>query len=418
MHALEKMLARASGEEEVRAGQIVTAEVDLAEVNDLYYQVIKSFRELGGERVAHPDRVAFVFDHYSPAPTIKSAENQKWMREFCWEQGIERVYDVGEGVCHQVLVEDGLVGPGRLIVESDSHTTTLGALGAFGTGVGSTDLALILLTGGLWFRVPEVIRIGLEGGLAPGVMAKDVILHALGRLKQDAAIYRAVEFTGPLVSSLCVDERMALCNMTVEMGAKASYIQPDAVTHEFLRGLGWREFPEIATDPNYRYSREHVFDVSDLRPQVALPGSVDDVEEVSAHEGAPIDQVFIGTCTGGRLNDIAVAARILRGRRVARGTRLIVIPASRAILRRAMELGHIQALLDAGAVLSTPGCGPCLGAHEGVLAPGEACLSTSSRNFPGRMGSPEASIYIASPATAAATAIAGSLKEPEGGALP
>jgi 3-isopropylmalate/(R)-2-methylmalate dehydratase large subunit len=333
------MLAKASGNNEVKAGQIVTAEVDLAEVNDLYFQVIKSFNKLGGEKVAHPDRVVFVFDHYSPAPSIKSAVNQKMMRDFCREQEIARVFDVGEGVCHQVLVESGLVGPGKIIVETDSHTTTLGALGAFGTGVGSTDLAIILLTGKLWFKVPKIIKIELNGRLGPSIMAKDIVLNILGILKQNAAIYKAIEFTGSVVEELQLEERMTLCNMTVEMGAKASYIQPDELTYEYLRKLGWNEFPEISTDQNYVYEEEHEFDVTGIPAKVSLPGSV--------------DKVF-----------------------------------------------------------ATPGCGPCLGAHAGVIAPGETCLSTSSRNFPGRMGSTDASIYLGSPATASTTALNGQLTDP------
>lgn len=411
MHAIEKMLARASRKSVVQAGDIVTAEIDIAEVNDLYLQVIKSFKELGGLKVAHPDRVAFVFDHYSPAPTIKSADNQKKMREFCKEQGIERLYDVGEGVCHQVLIEDGLIGPGRIVVETDSHTTTLGALGAFGTGVGSTDLAIILLTGKLWFRVPEIIKITLEGKLRPGVMAKDIVLHIIGELKQNAAIYKAVEFTGPVVSALPVDERLTLCNMMVEMGAKATYIQPDDATYSYLKEHGWTKFPDLETDHDYIYYEEHVFDVTSLKSQIALPGSVDDVVDLSSYVGVHVDQVFIGTCTGGRYNDISVAAKILKGNSVAPGVRLIVIPASKKILTRIVNEGLFTDLLNSGAVISTPGCGPCLGAHAGVLAGGEVCLSTSSRNFPGRMGSTDAKVYLCSPATAAISALNGRIME-------
>ncbi|TFH14555.1 3-isopropylmalate dehydratase large subunit [Candidatus Bathyarchaeota archaeon] len=413
MHAIEKMLASASGNPVIHAGDIVTATVDMAEVNDLYLQVLKSFKELGGVKVAHSERVAFVFDHYSPAPTIKSADNQKKMREFCKEQGITRLYDVGEGICHQVLIEDGLVGPGRIIVESDSHTTTLGALGAFGTGVGSTDLAIILLTGKLWFRIPEVIKITLEGKLRPGVMAKDLVLHIIGELKQNAAIYKAVEFTGPVVSALPMDERLTLCNMMVEMGAKATYIQPDEVTYSYLKEHGWTEFPILETDRDYRYSEEHIFDVTLLKPQIALPGSVDYVADLSSHLGKHVDQVFIGTCTGGRYNDIAVAAKILKGKRVAPGVRMIVIPASKKILARLVDDGLFTDLLESGAVFSTPGCGPCLGAHAGVIAEGEICLSTSSRNFPGRMGSADAKVYLCSPATAAASALTGMIESAE-----
>jgi 3-isopropylmalate/(R)-2-methylmalate dehydratase large subunit len=270
-----------------------------------------------------------------------------------------------------------------------------------------------LLTGKLWFRVPEVIKITLEGKLRPGVMAKDLVLHIIGELKQNAAIYKAVEFTGPVVSALPLDERLALCNMMVEMGAKATYIQPDEVTYSYLKEHGWIEFPVLETDSDYEYSMEHVFDVTSIGPQIALPGSVDQVEDISAHIGEHVDQVFIGTCTGGRYNDIAVAASLLKGKRIASGVRLIIIPASRKILTRLVEDGLFTDLLDSGAIFSTPGCGPCLGAHAGVLAGDETCLSTSSRNFPGRMGSTDAKVYLCSPATAAMSAFTGKIESLE-----
>lgn len=414
MHAIEKILASASGRKEVSPGEIVFAKVDVAEVNDLYLQVIKSFREIGGERVYDPDKIVFVFDHYSPAPTINSAENHKRMREFCRENGIKNLFDVGEGICHQVLVEKGFVGPGRVIVETDSHTTTLGALGAFATGVGSTDLALVMKTGKLWFKVPEIMRIELKGRPRPGIMAKDVILYILGRLKQDAAIYKAIEFCGEFVEGLCMDERFVLCNMAVEMGAKAAYIQPDEETYSYLRSLGVsvEGFVEYRTDPDYRYASYYEFDVSSLVPQVSLPGSVDDVVDISSCEGIEIDQIFVGTCTGGRLNDIRVLSEALEGKRVSERVRLIVIPASKRVFMEALREGYVEKLLNAGAVFATPGCGPCLGAHAGVLASGEKCLSTSSRNFPGRMGSVKAEIYLCSPLVAAFSALYGKITNP------
>jgi 3-isopropylmalate/(R)-2-methylmalate dehydratase large subunit len=414
MHALEKILAKASQQNSVKAGEIVEAKVDLAEVNDLYLQVIKSFYEMGGEKVADPEGVTFVFDHYSPPPTVKAAENQMQMREFCKNMNINKLFDIGEGVCHQVLAESGLVGPGKIVVETDSHTTTLGALGSFATGVGATDLAVILLTGRLWFKVPSIININIEGNMSFPVMAKDIILHILGKLKQDAAIYKAVEFSGPTISSMKMDERFVLCNMSVEMGAKTAYIQPDEITFNFLESIGAKKehFEVFATDADFEYLETHYIDVSNLKPQVALPGSVDNVTNVEEVEGTPITQVFIGTCTGGRLNDIKVAAEILKGRRVAPNVRCIVIPASKKVFNESLKLGYVQTLIDAGAVFVTPGCGPCLGAHEGVLASKDVCVSTSSRNFPGRMGSSQASIYLASPATAAASAISGKLTDP------
>ena len=321
------------------------------------------------------------------------------------------LYDIGEGVCHQLLAESGLVGPGKVVIETDSHTTTLGALGSFATGVGATDLAIILLTGRLWFKVPSIVNINLDGKPPFPVMAKDVILHVLGKLKQDAAIYQAIEFTGSTLSSMEMDERFVLCNMSVEMGAKTAYIQPDEITFGFLEAMGAKreDFDVLTTDEDFAYSIVHNIDVGDLKPQIALPGSVDNVTNVEEVEGTPVTQVFIGTCTGGRLNDIKVASEILKGKSVAKNVRCIVIPASKKVFKDALKLGYVQTLIDAGAVFVTPGCGPCLGAHEGVLAPGDVCVSTSSRNFPGRMGSTQASIYIASPATAAASAIAAGL---------
>lgn len=414
MHALEKILAKASGRNIVKVGEIVEAEVDLAEVNDLYLQVIRSFYEMGGKNVACPERVAFVFDHYSPPPSIKAADNQRQMREFCKKMGIELLFDIGEGVCHQLLAESGLVGPGKIIIETDSHTTTLGALGAFATGVGATDLAIILLTGRLWFKVPSIVNIRIDGSMQPETMAKDVFLYILGRLKQDAAIYKVIEFTGSTVSSMPMDERFVLCNMSVEMGAKTAYIQPDKVTFDFLKDIGAKgeDFEEFTTDKDFSYAEAYDVDVSGLVPQVALPGSVDDVCCVKDIEGIPISQVLIGTCTGGRLNDIRVAAEILKGKHVAKDVRCLLVPASKKIFREALKKGYVDILTEAGVVFVTPGCGPCLGAHEGVLAPGDVCVSTSSRNFPGRMGSTEASIYIASPATAAASALCGRITDP------
>jgi len=299
-----------------------------------------------------------------------------------------------------------------LIIITDSHTTTHGAFGAFGTGVGATDLAVAMLTGELWFRVPEVIRININGKLGAGVMAKDVILHIIGTLKQDSAIYKAVEFTGSTVKELSMDGRMVLTNMSVEMGAKTSYIQPDERTLEFIHAHSDEPFKVYHTDQGYEYHEEHHFEVSDLEPQVALPHSVDRVVPVSEAEGIPVDQVFLGSCTGGRLEDIEVAAKILRGKKISPHTRMIVIPASKRVYLKAMELGYLRILSEARAVIGPPGCGPCLGAHMGVLAPGEVGVTTSSRNFPGRMGSREASVYIASPATAAATALTGELTDP------
>jgi 3-isopropylmalate dehydratase large subunit len=412
MHALEKIIAAHAGKESVKCGEIVNCQVDMAEVNDIYLQVIKSFYEMGGKRVKNPEGIVFVLDHYAPAPTMQAAANQKVMREFVWEQGIPHLFDVNCGVCHQVMPEAGIVWPGMILVASDSHTTTHGAFGALGTGVGATDLATIMLSGELWFRVPEVIKITVDGGLQPGVMAKDVILHILGQLKQDVAVYKAIEYTGSAIDRLSMAGRMVLCNMAVEMGAKTAYIQPDEKTLAYVRAHTNRPFTVYTTDPDYKYAAEYHFVVSQLEPQVAAPHSVDNVVNVKQVEGIKVDQVFIGSCTGGRLEDIAAAAKILKGKKIAPHCRLLVLPASTAVLREGIKAGYIDDLLAAGATLATPGCGPCLGVHDGVLAAGETCVSTGSRNFLGRMGSTGAFVYSASPATAAAAALNGKIVDP------
>jgi homoaconitate hydratase family protein len=412
MHALEKILARASGKNEVKAGEIVNAKIDLAEVNDLYLQTIKSFYEMKGTKVWDPDKIAFVLDHYAPAPSIQSASNQKEMREFVWDQGIKHLFDINAGVCHQVMFEAGLVWPGMILVATDSHTTTHGAFGAFGTGVGATDLATIMLTGELWFRVPEVIKITIDGKLKCGVMAKDVIIHILNKLGTDVAVYKAIEFTGQAVSDMSMAERMVICNMAVEMGAKTTYILPDEKTLAYVKERTGRDFEIIETDSDYKYCEEYYFNVEELEPQVAIPHSVDNGRDIGSVEEVKVDQVFIGTCTGGRLEDIEIAARIIKGRKINPRTRLIIIPASQEVMEKAVENGYVTALIKAGATFSSPGCGPCLGTHQGLLAPGEVCATTSSRNFPGRMGSAGADIYLVSPATAAAIAIEGRIADP------
>ncbi|MFW6309261.1 MAG: aconitase/3-isopropylmalate dehydratase large subunit family protein, partial [bacterium] len=329
-------------------------------------------------------------------------------RNFCQQQNIKKLFDINSGVCHQVLPETGLVYPGMVLIATDSHTTTHGAFGAFGTGVGATDLATILLTGEIWIKVPEIIKIKIKGNLNSGVMAKDIILKILGKLGQDAAVYKAIEFQGSVVEQMPVAERMVLCNMAVEMGAQTAYIQPDSKTLAFLEGRVEKDFDIPETDTDFSYQEVYNFDISNLKPVAAVPDSIDNVWEINTlNEPVKIDQVFIGTCTGGRLNDIKTAAFILEGKNIEKNVRLIIIPASREVYRKAIEKGYIQSLINSGATISNPGCGPCLGAHQGVLAPEEVCLTTSSRNFPGRMGSTEADIYSVSPATAAISALKG-----------
>ncbi|MDR2503793.1 MAG: 3-isopropylmalate dehydratase large subunit [Deltaproteobacteria bacterium] len=412
MHALEKILAQKAGKTSVKTGEIVNCTVDKAGINDLYLQTVRSFHEIGASKVALPERVIMFMDHYAPASTSLQADNQRRFREFCRTRNVGYLMDVNEGVCHQVMADKGLSLPGELIVITDSHTTTHGAFGAFGTGVGATDMATILATGKLWFRVPEIMRIRIEGTLPKGVYAKDVILHIIGRLGADYAVYKGVEFAGPVVGGFSVSERMALCNMSTEMGAKATYIHPDAVTLDFLKSRASSTYTPVSTDADFTYAENLSFDVSNLKPQVAAPSSVDNVFDLDEYAGTSISQAYLGSCTGGRLEDIAVAASILRGKKIAPGTRLLVVPASRQTLLDAVRDGYLQDLVHAGATFVTPSCAACLGTHQGLLADGEICISSTNRNFPGRMGSTGAEIYLGSPASVAAAALEGKIVNP------
>ncbi len=412
MHALEKILASKAGKESVKTGEVVNCVVDIAGINDLYLQTVRSFYEIGATKVAIPENVVMFLDHYAPASTITQADNQRQFREFCHKQNVGYLMDINEGVCHQVLADKALSRPGRLVVVTDSHTTTHGAFGAFGTGVGATDMATILATGQLWFRVPEIMQIKLTGKLPKGVYAKDVILHVIGQLKADYGVYKAVEFTGEVLKEFSVSERMALCNMTTEMGAKTAYIQPDEITLEFFAQKGITDFVVQTTDADFVYDEELCFDVSNLQPQVAAPSSVDNVADLADFVGRAIDQAYLGSCTGGRLEDIAVAAKILQGKQIAKTTRFIVVPASQQVFLDAMEKGYIQTLVKAGATFVTPSCAACLGTHQGLLASGETCISSTNRNFPGRMGSTEGQIFLSSPAAVAAAALNGKITDP------
>ena len=412
MHALEKMIARAAGKANVETGEIVNCKIDFVAINDLYPQTMYSFYEMGGKRVWDVDKAAFIFDHYAPPPTIKTAQIHKEMREFRDTFGLKNHFDINAGVCHQVLAEGGYVWPGMMLVVTDSHTTTHGAFGAFGTGVGATDMAAILISGELWFRVPEIIKIQIDGELPKGVYAKDVILHILGALKADVAVYKAIEFCGSYVESIGVADRMTICNMAVEMGAKTAYMKPNKAVLDFVRQRTDREFDLLETDADFKFSESYFFNVDKLVPQIACPHSVDNVFSIGEVGSVKVNQAFIGSCTGGRLEDIAAACAILKGKKVDENVRLIVIPASREVYAKAMELGYMKTLMEAGATFAAPGCGPCLGTHAGLLSDGEACISSTNRNFPGRMGSAKASIYLGSPATAAASAITGFLTDP------
>lgn len=415
MHAIEKILAKNSGREKVSAGEIVTAKVDFAEINDLYLQTVYSFYEMGGEKVWDSERAAFVFDHYAPTPDIKSAANHGEMREFAKKNNLKFHFDTNCGVCHQVMPEAGVIYPGMIVVATDSHTTTHGAFGAMGTGCGATDMATILMTGELWFRVPEIIEVRLEGEAPAGVYPKDVILSVLGKIKADGAVYKAIDFTGSYVENLGVAGRMVICNMAVEMGAKTAYMQPNQAVLDYVNERAVRPYEVQYTDDDFKYEESYVFDVSKLEPQLACPHSVDNVAPLSkvvAEKEVKLDQGYIGSCTGGREEDIAAAAKILDGKHIPKYTRLVVVPASAEVMQSCMEKGYIQSLMKAGATITTPGCGACLGAHEGILAPGEVCITTTNRNFPGRMGSTEAQIYLASPATVAASILNGCITDP------
>ncbi len=415
MHAIEKILARNSGKESVRTGEIVTAKVDFAEINDLYLQTVYSFYEMGGEKVWDRERCAFVFDHYAPCPDVKSASNHREMREFAKKNDLRFHFDTNCGVCHQVMPEAGVIYPGMIVVATDSHTTTHGAFGAMGTGCGATDMATILMTGELWFRVPEIIEVRLEGAAPKGVYPKDVILAVLGKIRADGAVYKAIDFTGSYVENLNVAGRMVICNMAVEMGAKTAYMQPNEDVLNYVKARAVRPFEVQYTDPGYEYAESYVFDVSGLEPELACPHSVENVHplcEVIAAQEVKLDQGYIGSCTGGRTEDIAAAAGILKGKHIAPYTRLIIVPASNEVLSECISKGYIQDLMAAGATISAPGCAACLGVHEGILAPGEVCITSTNRNFPGRMGSKEASLYLASPAAVAASMLNGRITDP------
>ena len=415
MQAIEKIFARHSGKSQVSPGEIVTAKVDFAEINDLYLQTVYSFYEMGGEKVWDREKCAFVFDHYAPTPDVKSADNHRQMREFARKNQLKYHFDTNCGVCHQVMPEAGLIRPGMIVVATDSHTTTHGAFGAMGTGCGATDMATILMTGELWFRIPEIIEVRLEGETKKGVYPKDVILAVLGKIRADGAVYKAIDFTGSYVDQLNVAGRMVICNMAVEMGAKTAYMQPNQAVLDYVGARAAGPWEVETTDPGYRYEESYVFDVSSLEPQLACPDSVENVHpltEVTAEGPVKLDQGYIGSCTGGLEEDIAAAASILRGRHIPEYTRLVVVPASREVMLSCMEKGYIQDLMEAGATITTPGCGACLGAHEGILAPGEVCISSTNRNFPGRMGSTEARIYLASPAAVAASILNGRITDP------
>jgi homoaconitate hydratase family protein len=396
----------------VTAGEIITVQPDFVMSHDNSAAISKTFRSIGVERVKDPERVVIVLDHCVPAASEKYAQNHKEIRELVREQGIDHFFEVGRGICHQVLPEEGFALPGRLIVGSDSHTTTYGALGAFAAGIGRSEAAVIWATGDIWLRVPPTLRIEVSGSIPSGVAAKDLILAIIGKLGADGGLYRAVEFCGSTVRSLSMGGRMTLCNMAAEMGAKIGYVEPDGVTLRYLARRARHGFEPVFSDADADIDEVIEIDASKLVPQVAKPHTVDNVAPVTEVAGTPIQQAILGTCTNGRVEDLWVAANRLRGRVVHPRVRLLVFPASSQVYAEALRLGLLADLLGAGAVIMNPGCGPCLGAHQGVLAPGEVCLSTANRNFRGRMGCKDAEIYLASPDTVAASALAGCIADP------
>lgn len=408
---IEKILSAHSGCD-AAAGDIVLAKVDYVMGQDGTSPLaIKAFREMEVDKVFDPAKVAMVIDHSAPSPNEGVSALHKLMREFSGEQGIT-LYDIGEGVCHQLMPERGHVGAGDLVIGADSHTCTYGALNAFSTGVGSTDLAAAMATGKLWFKVPETIRFECNGVLPPGVFAKDLILYLIGQVTADGATYKAAEYAGQAISALSVDARMTVSNMAIEMGAKAGLMEPDDKLKEWLAAHGRTDWNPVWPDPDAVYHQVLRYDVSNLEPQVAKPHTVDNVSPISEVAGTPIQQAVIGTCTNGRLEDLRIAASILAGRKIHPNVRLIVAPASRTVLLEAIKEGIISTLVEAGAAVVTPGCGPCVGTHNGVPSDGENVISTANRNFKGRMGNSNAFIYLASPATVAASAIAGEIADP------
>lgn len=432
----EKALARASGQAEVSAGQIVDARPDRVLSHDNTAAIYRLFRQLGIERVKHPERLCITLDHAVPAPTTQHAQNHAEVRRFVREQGVRYFFEVGRGICHQVFSEEALVLPGMTILGSDSHTTHFGWLGAFGAGVGRSEVAAIWATGELWLRVPESMTVTVTGDLPPWVTSKDFCLKLIGDLGQDGGLYRSVEFHGDGIGRLSLESRMVIPNMMAEFGAKNAYLPPDEAVFTYLEqrlqarrqaAAAGGDADEVAAideqlatlrsnalypDPDAEYAFECRYDLGALEPMVAQPHRVDNVAPISEVKGRPVDQAWLGTCTNGRLEDIAAACEVLRGRRIARTTRLLWNPASSQVLQEALRLGYVAIFLEAGGVINAPGCGPCMGNHMGVPAVGEVTISSANRNFRGRMGTRDAETYLASPAVVAASAVVGAIADP------
>ncbi|MFC1621101.1 3-isopropylmalate dehydratase large subunit [Candidatus Omnitrophota bacterium] len=398
---------------EVRPGDTALCKVDFCFGQDgTSSLIIDSFKKLGAKKVFDKKKFCMVIDHSAPSPNIGVSEIHKKMRTFSQEQNVD-MFDIGRGVCHQVIPESGLIGPGDLVIGADSHTCTYGALGAFSTGMGSTDLAVAIASGKNWFKIPETVKIVLKGKTKKGVYSKDVILYIIGDLGAGYCTYKAVEFTGDYIKRLSMDARFTISNMAIEMGAKAGLMEPDVVTYKYLRAVGSRfKAQELKSDRDAKYAEVIEYDVSKIMPQIAKPHTVDNVAPINKVKGTKIDQAFLGTCTNGRLEDLKIAASILKRRHVHKDVKMIIAPASSAIFKQAMKIGVISDFVASGACVVAPGCGPCVGTHNGVPSKGENVISTANRNFKGRMGNPDAFIYLASPATVAASAIEGKISDP------
>jgi len=410
----EKILAKASGQASVHAGEIVWVDVDRAMMDDILgprVEIAKNLKEIRDE-VWDPEKVVIISDHYTPPASIQQAEIVKFTRDWAKEHDIKNYFEF-VGPCHQIMAEHGFVRPGTIVVGTDSHTCMGGALGAFATGIGSTEMSGVLLQGKIWMRVPKTIRVYWEGHLQEGVMAKDVSLKTIGTIGHAGATYKTVEYVGPTISDMIIDERMAISNMAVEMGAKAGLMQADEKTRRFLEEHGVTDGDyDLASDADAVFCEELSFTADRLQPMVACPHQVDNVTEAVTVKETPIHQAYIGSCTGGRYNDLKAAAELLNGRKIAKGLRLLVSPASDETWRRADKAGILQILAEAGATVLAPTCGVCVGLHSGMIAAGENCISSSNRNFIGRMGSKEAGIYLGSPLTVAASALTGHITDP------
>ena len=413
MTMAEKILAKASGNKELQAGEIIMANIDVAMTHDLTGPLsVESFEKIGIKKVWDPEKIVIIFDHQVPADSIDAANNHMIMRKFVEKQGIQNFYDMREGVCHQVLPEKGHVVPGEVVVGTDSHTCTHGALGAFATGIGSTDMAMVFATGKLWFKVPETIKFDITGKLQDNVFAKDVILNIIGKIGADGATYKACEFGGETTRNMTISDRMVLCNMAIEMGGKTGLVEPDQKTIHYLNGRSTKPYEIMKTDKNAQSLETIHININELEPQIACPHNVDNVKPVSEVEGTHIDQVFLGSCTNGRLSDLRTAANIIKGKDISKNVRMLVIPASREVYSKAMDEGLLKTFVDSGALVCNPCCGPCLGGHIGLVGPGEVSLSTSNRNFKGRQGSSDAEVYLSSAAVAASSAVKGKITDP------